>query len=259
MPSRKKPIGIEWVRFAKAWQEADHKGKIKLANDAGVTYDSAKHWISEGDTDIAVPAPHIDSQIEEQEKVVDEILSIKSKVHLDFVTFDIESSNLTADFAILLTACIKPYNCNPISFRADAYPAWESNRADDSAICRDVAQELSKHAIVVTHYGTKFDLPFIKAKMLEAEMPMLPPMFHIDTYAIAKGNFKLSRRRLETLAEYLSLGKKEGVSGALWMKAAYGGDTEALDKIMAHNVQDCYLLEKLACMCFSYLKSIPKV
>lgn len=43
------------------------------------------------------------------------------------------------------------------------------------------------------------------------------------------------------------------------MEAAYSGSKEAMDKIVAHNIQDCILLEKLACLTFPFIKSIPRL
>ena len=87
----------------------------------------------------------------------------------------------------------------------------------------------------------------------------LPPMFGIDSWRIAKNNFKVSSRRLKNLAEYFDVGTKGGVEGGLWMDAAYNGSREAMDKIVEHNIIDVEVLEKLACISFHYLKSIPKL
>lgn len=252
MTSRKKPTGEAWQSFVDKWNNLDHVGKVALARAHGATYDSAKHWVSEGDT--TPPAPKAVGG-----DVVDEVLALQPKVMLDFVTFDIETSNLTADFAIVLSAVIKPFGGKPIVFRADDYPDWTNNRVNDKPIVQDIAAELSRHAVVITHYGSRFDIPFLRAKSVRYGLPPLPPMFGIDTYSIAKANFKLSSRRLKTLAEYLELGEKEPVEGSLWMQAAFRGDRQAMDRIVEHNILDTIILEKLAAVSFPYLKSLRKL
>jgi len=183
-----------------------------------------------------------------------------NSVNLDFVCFDLETTNLTADFSIILCACIKPFGRAPIVFRADeCNKNWKTHRMDDTIIVQKIAKELSKHAIVITHYGSKFDLPFLKAKMAKCCIPTLPPMFNIDTWRIAKNNFQIGSRRLANMSVYFELGKKSGVDGPLWLKAGMDGDKKAMDEIVEHNIQDVILLERLASLSFPYLKSIPKV
>lgn len=94
-----------------------------------------------------------DEKIEEPE-FVKEIRLAKPQRLLDIVSFDIETTNLTADFSVLLCACLKPFGKKAMVFRGDEYNEnWATDRADDRAIVRAIADELSKHAIIVTHYG----------------------------------------------------------------------------------------------------------
>jgi len=251
---KKKPEGIAWEQFVSRWYETDHEGKVELALSKEVSYDTAKHWISEsGSTRKRVKTEH------RMTVTIPELLAMRPSVNLDFVCFDIETSNLTADFSILMTACIKPYGQEPIIFRADNYPEWITDRANDSRITRDIAQELRKHAIVIGHYSQKFDLPYFKAKMVKHGLEPLPPMFGIDTWRIAKNNFQVSSRRLKNLVRFFDVGEKGLVDGEVWMEAAYNGSREAMDEIVAHNIKDVEVLERLACISFPYLRSIPKL
>jgi uncharacterized protein YprB with RNaseH-like and TPR domain len=250
--ARKKPMGKDWDKFVERWNIGNHQTKVALALEAGVTYDTFKHWISES---CASP------KVEEPKATVDvsELLGMRPAVNLDFVTFDIETSNLNADFSVLLSAVIKPFGQPPICFRADSYESWATRRSDDSEITRDIAQELSRHAIVITHYGSEFDIKFMRAKMLKHGLPVLPPMFALDTWKIACNNFKVSRRSLVNLAKFFDVGDKEGVEGGKWMTAAYDGDSKAMDDILAHNIVDCEILERLSCLVFPFIKSIPRM
>jgi len=248
-----KPEGKSWEYFVKSWYERGHAGKLMLCSDIGVSYDVAKHWISDSGSTRKVVKEETSSMD------VDDILAIETPTKLDFVCIDLETSNLNADFSILLTACIKPFGLEPIIFRADNYSTWEKKRSDDSQITKDIANELRKHAIVIGHYSQKFDIPFLRAKMVKHGLAPLPPMFGIDTWRIAINNFKVSSRRLVSLGNFFDLGDKSGVEGSLWMSGAYEGNKEAMNKIVEHNIQDVIILEKLACLSFPYLKAIPKL
>lgn len=263
---RKKPIGDEFESFVKRWHDSDHYGKLDLASKYGASFDSCKHWVSEEGrakprTQNATSKPQSNPQREEAilADSVKEIMEIQPRVHLDFCCFDIETTNLTADFSILLTATIKPYGCPPTVFRADDYPAWYKDRKNDSEICEDIANELGKHAVVVTHYGSGFDIPYLRAKMIKYGLNPLPPMYGVDTYRLAKANLRVSSKRLENLCRYFELGSKSGVEGNLWLEAGVNGSRVAMDSVLAHNVQDVVLLERLAAMLFPYSKNLRRI
>jgi len=256
MPKRIKPEGEELEAWCRLWDSATHNEKMDLADEYGVSYDTTKHWRSES-TNVV---PRLQREEEPRMQVtVDELLAMRPAVNLDFVFFDLESSNLKADYSILLSAAIKPFGRPSVVFRSDDYPSWMENRADDKAITIDIANELKKHAIIVTHYGDRFDMPFLRAKMLHHGVEPLPQMFGVDTWKIARNNFQISSRRLKNLARYFDIGEKEQVEGDLWMAAAYSGSREAMDRIVAHNIRDVEVLEKLGCLTFPYLRSIPKL
>ncbi len=254
MTIKKKPEGKQWESFVDSWYNLDHDGKLALIIPLGVTYETAKHWISESGS----TRKHVKEE-PRMTVTVPELLAMRPSVNLDFVCFDIETSNLKADFSIFMVACIKLYEQEAIVFRVDNYPEWTVDRANDSKITRDIAKELRKHAIVIGHYSQRFDLPYFRAKMVKHGLEPLPPMFGIDTWRIAKNNFQVSSRRLQNLVRFFDIGEKGQVDGALWMDAAYNGSKEALDEIVTHCIKDVEVLEKLACISFPYLRSIPKL
>lgn len=181
-------------------------------------------------------------------------------VQLDFISFDLETTNLTADFSVLLSSVIKPFGQDPVVFRADELnPEWATNRKNDRAIVLATRNELAKHAVVIGHYMLGFDIPYLKAKLAYWQLEPLPALFGFDTYYTARTAFRVSSRRLQNLAAYFGLGEKHEVRGELWMKAGMDGDIDAMNEIVEHNVQDCVILEKLAQICFPYLRSLRKI
>lgn len=242
---------------------------IKVMRDSGISVAEIAKFFN---CDVSTIYRKLQSEKSKQEndKVID-VKSIKDDIdedfpketpviELDFVCFDLETTNLTADFSIILCACIKPFGKNAIVLRIDDYNSnWSTKRMDDSKLIKAIATELSKHAIVITHYGSKFDLPYLKAKMARYGLSPLNPIFSIDTWRLAKNNFQVSSRRLANMSTYFELGKKSGVEGPLWLKASMNGDKKSLDEIVEHNIQDVILLERLAAISFKYLKAIPKV
>ncbi len=250
---KKKPMGSAWDEFVAHWNTATHAEKLALAENHQVTYDTAKHWISEA----GQARPKIAAA--RGTLTTEELLDTRPSVNLDFVSFDLETSNLKADFSLVLCACIKPFGQPVKVFRADSYPTWKTDRANDKPIVEAVSEELRKHAIVVTHYGSGFDVPYLRAKLVKYNLDPLPPMFAVDSYQIARQNFQVSSRRLKNLAEYFEIGDKTAVDGDHWVRAAYDADPEALNYIVEHNIIDVQVLEKLACLSFPYLRSIRRL
>lgn len=179
---------------------------------------------------------------------------------LDFVSFDLETTNLKADFSIILSACIKPFGQDAKVFRADQYNnRWRTgDRKDDKKITAAILGELSKHAVIAVHYGS-FDLRYMNAKAIRYELPTLPNVFIMDTYSLAKANLQVSRKRLDALAGYFFGEAKTIVDGELWMKAGMDGDIAALDAIVEHNIQDTLLLERLAQVLFPFVKALRRI
>lgn len=258
MTIKKKPEGEAFVLWCEIWDKATHEGKVKMTRQLGVTYDTGKHWRSEGGVPTRKRVKPADRRMT---ITAPELLAMRPSVNLDFVMFDLETSGFDADWDILLSACIKPYGQPPIVFRADEYPEWVTQKANDKAITIDIAKELRKHAIIVGHYSQKFDVRFIRAKMFRHGLEPLPPMFGMDTWRIAKNNFKVSSRRRQSLSIFaqLEVGKRDAPEGDRWMRAAFSGEREAMDRIVEHNIECVTELEKLACISFPYLRSIPRL
>ncbi len=251
MATKKKPESI--VEFCKEWDGLDHDGKLQLCVSYGVSYETARHWRS--DCGIPKEEPRRTMTIS-----MPELLATNPSVCLDFVMFDLETSGFDADWDILLTSCIKPYGQPVKTLRADDYPNWEHEKANDRQMTIDIATELRKHAIVVGHYSKLFDIKFLRAKMFRHGIEPLPLMFGIDTWKIALDNFKVSSRRMKSLSIFAGIPMdKEEPEGDRWMKAAFNGDKDAMDKILSHNIRDVEILEKLAQISFPYLRSIPKL
>ena len=254
-----KPTGEEYDAWVHRWDAASHQEKLLMCEEYEITYDSARHWRSA--SPISQPMPPAPVKLLEPISAAPFFdVDNKYKIDLDFVSFDIETTNLTADFSVVLCTCIKPFGKEALVFRADKLNLkWATQRKDDSAVIAATADELSKHAIVLTHYGQKFDIPYLRAKMVHQGLKPLPPMFGIDTWRIAKNNFKISSRRLANLGAYFEQGAKSGVEGNLWMEAGMNGSIEAMDAIVAHCIRDVQLLEDVARLSFPYMKSIPKL
>lgn len=158
--------------------------------------------------------------------------------------FDIEATNLSANFGFILCICYKwvgEKRVHTISIRD--FARYERDRTNDSEVVRAFAEVYKEADIVVGHYSTKFDTPYINARLLYHGLDTLPPTRHIDTWRISKDRLRLNSNRLASISEFLGLGDKSPVLGPQWIRAM-AGDASALRYIEKHCRIDVEVLEK---------------
>lgn len=160
--------------------------------------------------------------------------------------FDLETTNLSADFGVVLCGVVKPAQGKPKIFRADHLnPKWDKCRSDDSAICREIVAYLDQFDIWVAHNGHRFDVPFLRTRLLKHGMNALPGKKLIDPVLLARNKLKMSWNGLDKVAEHLGVNTKTDVCPDQWLKAALDGDRKAMHYIVEHCVQDVLVLEKV--------------
>ncbi len=165
---------------------------------------------------------------------------------------DIETSNLKANMGIIYSYCIKDGKSDEVLSRVITKKELFSDDMD-KAVVTSLVSDIRKFDILVTYYGTRFDIPFIRTRAVHHGMdyPAYGENIHIDLYYLIRNKFQLTRNSLKVACEFL-LGDsdKTMVEWKHWMKAMQG-NKEALDYIYEHNVYDVLDLEKL------YDKVIP--
>lgn len=160
--------------------------------------------------------------------------------------FDIEASNLDADFGIMLSWAIKPSDSKVVI--GDVLTPTDVKRGyEDKRIVQSAIDALGQFDRVVTYYGTGFDLPFLRARALivGVEFPTFGTLKHKDLYYTVKSKFKLSSRRLENACRHL-IGQtdKTRIDAKYWRNGVRG-DPKSLKYIYEHNRYDVLDLEKL--------------
>lgn len=115
---------------------------------------------------------------------------------------------------------------------------------DDKHVVGAFYKVLSEADCIIAHNGDKFDLPYLKARMLFHGLPALPPVSSIDTYKIAKQQLLFNSNRLDYLGKFLGIGGKKHTSKGLWLRALKG-ERAAIREMLDYNVQDVLLLEKV--------------
>ncbi len=163
------------------------------------------------------------------------------------LSLDIEASNLSADFGIILTFGSKivgegaPTVLNILDYRDRTGDLIRAEKR----LLKDIVITMLGADIWLTHYGSWYDLPFINSRLLYHGLPILPPSYpHIDTWKISKNRLKLRNNRLNTIQEFLNLpSEKNAIKPEQWIRAL-GGHTASMDYIVEHNRRDVLVLEE---------------
>ena len=164
---------------------------------------------------------------------------------MKILSWDIEASNLAADFGIVL--CVgfkevskgKPEVLNILDYPGKDLIAQERN------LLKDVSKRLLDSDVWLTHFGTYYDVPFVNTRLLYHNLPILPPNYaHIDTWKISKNRLKMRNNRLITISEFLGTNEeKNAIKPEQWIRAL-GGHRPSMDYIVEHCRRDVVVLEQ---------------
>lgn len=169
------------------------------------------------------------------------------------VFWDLETSNLNADFGYILSAAWKRLGERKIQVVTLAdFPRYERNRTDDRDLARAVAAELDKADVIVSWYGLRFDQPYLNTRLLRAGLPPMAPVPHVDLWRTSRYQLALHSNRLASAAAFFGLEDKTAIKGQQWVDAA-AGMPYALRYVASHNRQDIVVLEQ------AYLRLRPLV
>lgn len=170
------------------------------------------------------------------------------------LSWDIEASNLAADFGIVLCVGFKEIGKG----KATVYSLLDYTNGGDlikaeKQLLKDVSTRLLDSEVWLTHFGTYYDIPFINTRLLYHNLPILPPSFpHVDTWKTARGKLKLRNNRLNTISEFFrTKDSKNAIKPEQWIRAM-GGHEPSMAYIVEHCRRDVLVLEevylKLRCL-----------
>lgn len=162
---------------------------------------------------------------------------------------DIETSNLKADFGIILTWCLKPLGEGKI--QEDVITVEDirkgRNGDEDRRVTKTLIQAISNFDKLIGYYSKRFDLPYIRTRSLNMKLdfPFYGSIRHVDVYDILRNRFNLSRKTQENACRnLLGTTEKNHVDGKVWRDAARG-NKKALSYVLDHNRRDVRDLERL--------------
>jgi uncharacterized protein YprB with RNaseH-like and TPR domain len=138
--------------------------------------------------------------------------------------FDIETTHLKADIGFMLGWSIYyPHEGKTVSQFVTKKELTDYKF--DKRICKLLLKELENIDLLVTYYGTGFDIKFSRTRCLMNGLtfPQYGSMRHKDVYYMARGKLATSRKSMGVVSEALGLdSQKTHESKTVWNLAKYG-------------------------------------
>jgi uncharacterized protein YprB with RNaseH-like and TPR domain len=170
---------------------------------------------------------------------------LKSNGRVGFL--DIETSNLQANFGLILSYAIKTAGKNEFfTERLTRNEFGQRKYLQDREIVKHLIKDMKKYDIICGYYSARFDIPYIRSRALRynIKFPSANELRHIDLYFTVKKNLRLNSNRLATVSEFLGVPGKTIIKSEYWV-SALSGDETSLKYIQNHNLKDVIVLEKV--------------
>jgi uncharacterized protein YprB with RNaseH-like and TPR domain len=152
---------------------------------------------------------------------------------------DIETTNLNANWGIILSYCILPEEGNKPIKRLITRKELRSKTLDKDLV-KDCVRDMCKFDRIVGHYSGRFDIPYIRTRALYwgVDFPKYKELVHTDVWMMARRLLRLHSNRQGVVAQMLQRENiKTAIDPELWVFALQGRQ-KALDTVMVHNVKD---------------------
>jgi hypothetical protein len=162
------------------------------------------------------------------------------------VLFDIEATNLNADFGRCLCVAWKllgspKVNCVSV---LDDMRRLRRDPTDDKHVVERAAAVLADADVWVTWYGQRFDVPFLQSRLIYHGLAPLPPVPHVDGWRIAKDKMHIHSNRLASVSAFLGLDEKTPLKPPIWVSAT-AGNPKAIRYVIEHCLQDVRVLDEV--------------
>ena len=179
--------------------------------------------------------------------------------------YDIETTDLDADFGNMLAFGYKWFGQKrpKVLSLLDTAPICKSCKLVDAVSDKNLIK--AAHAILsqadmwVTWYGKQFDYKFLNTRIIDANLPPLPPVAHVDLYWTARLKFKLSSNRLASVQDFLRLPTTKTVLNKRVWRRAQAGHVPSIKYIEEHCARDVSVLEEAYMILRPYVRQHPRL
>jgi hypothetical protein len=120
---------------------------------------------------------------------------------------------------------------------------WNSRQCDKKMLL-ELMEVVNSADEIVAHNGDKFDMPWLRTRLLFHGVSSFPTHKTIDTLQWCRRKFYFNSNKLDYVAQFLGLGSKLKTEFGLW-KRVMQKDPKALNDMVKYCEWDVVLLEKV--------------
>ena len=139
------------------------------------------------------------------------------------------------------------------------YPGYRKNLEDDSKLVHDLYKVLDEADVVIAHNGDRFDIRKTYARFIKHGLKPPSPFKAVDTLKAARRFFKFESNKLDSLAQYLGVGRKLPNTGFDLWRRCMTGDVHAWNIMKRYNRHDVVLLERVYNKLRPYITNHPNL
>jgi DNA polymerase elongation subunit (family B) len=125
------------------------------------------------------------------------------------------------------------------------YSLYSSDPKNDKELVEDLYSLFQEADIIIGHNGDRFDIRKTNARFIRHGLTPPAPYKTVDTLKVAKKYFKFDSNRLDSLGEYLGVGRKIKTGGTELWRSVMDGDDKSWALMKRYNKQDVVLLENV--------------
>lgn len=124
--------------------------------------------------------------------------------------------------------------------------AWDYNKGDqrDKKLLKEFSKIYAEADMVIAHNGDRFDIPWLKTRIMYHDLDPLPPVHQCDTLKEFRKNFRLNSNRLDYVAKLLTGHGKNPMSFDDWKKIMQGHQP-SLNKMVKYCKVDVDIMEQV--------------
>lgn len=159
--------------------------------------------------------------------------------------FDLETTGLRGDYDFVISWCI--FDPKEDVMYSDTVQTEDIISGNfDKKVIKSLLKTMSKFDVLVTYYGTRFDIPFARTRAYANgfEFFNMGTIKHIDVYNTVRSRLSLTRNSLEKACALFGIEGKNHISAEIWRRASFG-NPKAIAYVLDHNMRDVRILRSL--------------